>query len=188
MTTIHSVNNGLVLWQYEDMHVLGIQGTMDILLDNIKELCKDYALEFGNVRREAHRDFLAAFCFETPIDITFARAHDGEASILTYSTDKDKSMELIYGLAEKSRLKVYDKPTHDFIDVISGKLGAINVRTYEQCKLASRLIDQNISNVFGTVYYANFLNRYKGFSHEESLRLAGKKFSLPVEKFMPGRG
>jgi hypothetical protein len=45
------------------------------------------------------------------------------------------------------------------------------------------MLKEDLEKVVGAVRYSNFLNRYKGFSEPESMRVAIEKFKLPRDKF-----
>jgi len=174
-----SIENNLVIWEYEKLAVLGVYGRLDKPLEEIIELYNDSQLEFGRVKKEPNRDFLAAFYFEPPIDVTLVKTEGNEGSIVTYSLDRGESKKLIDKMVEISGLIIH-KPEMDFIETIENEVRYIETLTYEKCRQIPEYLNADLERIFGAVHYANFLNKYKGFSQEDSMKMAADRFSVKL--------
>ncbi|MGC8812173.1 MAG: hypothetical protein ACP5O8_01125 [Candidatus Aenigmatarchaeota archaeon] len=179
MVLKRSIEDKIVVWKYEELYVLGVEGELRMGLEELRELYKNTPVEFAPVKNEYIRDFLAAFLFEPPIDVTIARALDGEASIVTYSLDKDRSKQLVGDIVNKSQFSLY-YPREAFIRTIEGGM-LFEILTYKLCKRIANELKESLEKVVGAVRYSNFLS-YKGFSESEAIMVACKKFRLPRDR------
>jgi len=182
MSVKRSIEDKIVTWEYEQFCSHGILGRLEMELEELSRLYSYSTIEFAPVKKEVGRDFLAAFCFKPIVDFTLVRTRDGEASIVTYSLNKNGSKQLMKDIVNKSQFSVYE-PDQEFIRTIEGEIKLLETQTYNSCKLIAGMLKEDLEKVVGAVRYSNFLNRYKGFSEPESMRVAIEKFKLPRDKF-----
>jgi hypothetical protein len=182
MSVKRSIEGKIVTWEYEQFCSHGIVGRLDMELEELNKLYSDNTIEFAPVKKEVGRDFLAAFCFEPAVDVTLVRAWNGEASIVTYSLNKNGSKQLMKDIVNKSQFSVYE-PDQDFIRTIEGEIKLLETQNYNLCKLIAEMLNEDLEKVVGAVRYSNFISRYKGFSEPKSMRVAIEKFKLPRDKF-----
>ena len=124
----HYREHEFFVWEYERLRVIGVLGRLERLLDNVILPHNPDTMEFATIKREGHlhRDFLAGFHFSPPVDFTMVRSYNREASIVTYSLDKQKPKELIrnitrtYGLS----LDIPSEAEQSFTEEISFDINA----------------------------------------------------------------
>lgn len=179
-----SIEDKLVIWNYKQLYVLGIEGLLENELEELSEIYKGL-IEFSPVRWEPKykRDFLAGFSLKPPVDITLSRAMDGKASIVTYSLNREKSGEIITDIVNNSGFEIY-KPAEDFIKTIEMEIALFETKSYGICEAISRKLNEDLEKVVGAIRYSNFLHRYKGFSEAESIKASFEIFKLPKDKFI----
>ena len=176
-----STEGNFAIWEYERLSVVGARGKLEEPLYTASRLYH-FGLEFAPVQKQPKRDFLAGFCFlPAPIDVTLVRTEEKDASIVTYSLDKDESVELIDRLSE--RLGFYPcSPDDGFTNMIGSEIAVVETITYDQCQKISRMLGVDLEKAFGAVRYTNFLNNYRGLSPVEAMAKAAETFGLPKDK------
>lgn len=172
-----SIENNVVVWQYEDMSVLGVLGRLEKSLEDVA-LYQDKFIEFAPVKKEPKRDFLAAFYFNSPTDFTILKYPDGNASIVTYGLDKAESIKLVNNISKFCSFQAR-YPDEEFINTIRSEVATFEVSSYMNCKEAARITNTDVGKVYAAMRYGNFLNRYRGLGFEESQEAAALKFRLP---------
>ncbi len=171
----HSINGNYVNWNYEHLYIIGIEGDLDITLEEVIKRNKDL-VEFAPVKKEPNKDFLAGICFEPVTDITIAKGFHSCASILTKSLDNEKSKKLIMNIVKNSQFNCI-KPSYDFINCLDYDM-PLNVLLYESCKKLSQLINADLTKLFGACIYANLLTRYCGYKKENVIKQSAKRFGI----------
>ena len=174
-------DKNLLIWDYSRLCVLGIYGGLENLLEKLPELCRKHPLEFSPIKKELYRDFLAAFHSKPPIDITITRGNRGDALIVSYSLDKDKSLDVIDGIMQASGF-VSEKADAQFIKMIENEIWCVETITYKQCSKISEMSNASFDSVFGAVRYANFLKKYMGLSENMSMKKAAERFGLRLSQ------
>lgn len=106
MSLKRSIEDKIVVWEYEQFYVHGVEGRLETKLEKLSELYKDSLIEFAPVKKEYGRDFLAGFCFKPVVDVTLARAWNGEASIVTYGLNRNGSKQLMNEIVNKSHFSM----------------------------------------------------------------------------------
>lgn len=172
-----SIENNVVVWQYEDMSVLGVLGRLEKSLEDVA-LYQDKFIEFAPIKKEPKRDFLAVFYFNPPTDFTILKYPDGNASIVTYGLDKAGSIKLVNNISKFCSFQAR-YPDEEFINTIGSEVATFEVSSYMNCKEAARITNTDVGKVYAAMRYGNFLNRYRGLLFEESQEAAALKFRLP---------
>ena len=174
------VEDKIVIWSYDKLCVLASIGNLQIQLEDIEKMFKDFEIEFAPVQKRGFRtDFLAAFYFSPPIDVTLKRKIiDGETSIVTYSLNIGKSKQIIEQVEKRCGFVSFN-PTEEFIQTLEPEINMVETVAYTSCQKIARALNTDLERVFATVRYSNFLT-YTGMSEENTLRLVGKKFGLRI--------
>ncbi|MBI2583336.1 MAG: hypothetical protein HYW25_01595 [Candidatus Aenigmarchaeota archaeon] len=192
MAVAFSIGKELVARRHERLHVIGVLGRLDVPLERVRELYKGemrmdvpigtsvYPTEIAPVKEEPQygRDFLACFHFTPPVDITLARAYDGESSIVTYSLDDSRARQLIRDITRNIGF-VPSPPTPDFVRRVEEGF-EIERLIYYTLEAMAGMARASLESAFGAVHYSNFLHRYWGLSKEEGIRRASKRFGVTM--------
>jgi len=171
-----SLEENLVFLEYEKLCVLGVLGKYSGGLNEVKNLYKKEDVEFAPVKEEVGRNFLAGFSFKPVVDITIVQCPN-EASIVTYSLDKNGSGDFVKDLIARSDFDPF-LPEQKFIEQLRMEIGLIEEITYKAYISMSKALGCDIENVFGTIRYCHFLKSYIGMSDLESMTRASKQFCL----------
>ena len=170
-----NVQENIAEWSYDKLHVLGLIGNCVSPLENLSKHFKHEQFEFAPVKNERNRDFLAGFHFKPAVDITVVRAN-GESSIVNFSLNREKSRDIADRLSKSMGL-IIKKPYRDFILDIEGIMD-IEVEAYHRYDRIASIFKVDIDKAFGVVRYSNFLQRYKNYNEEDSMRYACQMFDV----------
>nr|MCK4929981.1 hypothetical protein [Nanoarchaeota archaeon] len=178
MSLEKNIDDHLLKSQYEKMHLLGVQGILQDSLSDFTQTYKGNLVQFAPVKKEPNREFLAGVCFESFVDVTIARGYGGGSSIMSYSLDHKKSLDVIKHIVKKSRMILYTA-TPDFMASMQESL-QLEMRTYENALRISRAKKTKIGNVWDAIRYINFLTSYLNYSEEDAFKTAQDKFKLSL--------
>lgn len=179
-----STEKELLVWSYDRLRVLGLQGTLRRGLDEIERLYSDDEnFEFAPVKIEPKRYFLAAFHFSPPIDITVTKAlpdsyNPDDTAIVLFSLDEPKSREILKEFIKRSGF-LPNRLDVNFLMGLETELSILETSTYDGCVLLENRLKVDLDSIFGAVRYSNFLHRYKGKTDYEGKKIAVAKFGLP---------
>ena len=177
----------LFAWEYARLAVLGTVGMLERSLQSIEELYADKTkkqqIVFAPVQRQLGRDFLAAFHFEPAIDVTIVRTPEREASVVTYSLDKEVSKKFLVDFVQRTGFVPYISLPRNFVEMTKSELILIEKSNYNMCTACAELLNVNDDKMFGAMRYANFLHMYNGVSFPESKRMAFRRFGLRENLF-----
>lgn len=118
----------------------------------------------------------AAFNINPFIYSRIAQLPDGKTPIIAYGDNRKRLKSFIEELQSKLEI-VLDKPSDSFIRG-SHEIFDKAVRSYEWCMHLQRtsLNKLSLRKVVGAYYYKEFLEKYCGFSKDESYKRADKIF------------
>jgi hypothetical protein len=167
------------MFNYEKLHILGILGDLENTLEHVSSLCANKNLEFAPVTMSNNNPLLPGIYYPPLVDITIDRFPNKEASMVLYSLDKQKAMDVMREVGEKSGFKLKDLE-ESFVRGLVG-LTPYEKRVYRQAEVMAGVINSpelGLEKMWGILRYTNFLQTYQGFSEEETLELIAKKFNL----------
>lgn len=166
-----SVNGNMVEWCYGSLVIYGVLGRMGCELSDFAEKYEGKRFEFGSVRDEGHRDFLAGFHHNPTVDVTIAQS--SRTSIVTVSLDQEGSKEALDHLIEALEFKA-GIPYANFILDMNSSLG-IEMIGYNRCSELAKTLEIPFEKLFEVVRYANFLKRCVG-SGDGALSEAAERY------------
>jgi hypothetical protein len=163
-------------FQYNKLSIRCVQGRLDKSLEELAELYVNDPIEFAPVRQEVGRYFLAGIYFEPPADVTVDKLFDGETTIVVYSLNHDRCVEVVNNIMERSGFSAF-KPEQSFIDDIKGEM-MLEMHIYHSAEQIAEIAEVSFEKAWGAVRYSNFLRHYKGYSETDSIREAMKRFGI----------
>lgn len=181
MPTEPIIKKDYFYFQYRNLYVRGVLGSLEKPLEEIDDICKNEQLEFASVKVETQRDFLAGFCFNPIIDITIDKCKNNESSIVAYSLDNDRSAKVIDDIIKKSGFEVQE-PELEFMATVGHEFD-IEKHSYDITEKISEYLNAKLEKAWGAIRYMNFLMMYNKYPQEKSMQTATKKFGLPDDVF-----
>ena len=172
----------LVVYQHEQLVVVGVTGTMERLLSGVAPLIKQRYpyIEIAPVQHQPGRDFLAMFMNNPPRDITIDQKSVAENAIVGYALNKKRLTETMGGIA-----RVIGFIPHRTLNPVEAQAWKDELEfekiTYSDCGALSYILQKPLEAVFGMVRYSNFLNQYNNMTEEEANKLAARKFGIPLD-------
>jgi len=163
-----------VRFMHERLNIFGLLFREGIKLDEIHELFPK--IEFAQVKKAIERDFLAGFCMEPIIDLTFVKLPNLNGSIVAYTLQETEAEKVIEDIVKAAGFITRD-PTYSFADILGSEF-PIEKESYESSQLIANVTENDVEKVFGAVRYSSFLINYKGLPENESMGIASKKFGI----------
>jgi len=180
----------LVVYKYRQLIFTGVAGTMERQVSRERHLSGTVSLikqrypniEIAPIQNQPGRDFLAMFMSDPPRDITIDQGSSVENAIVGYALDQKELNKAIKGLAGAIGFIPHSTPDSQVAQTWRREFELEKI-VYDSYIAISQYFQKPLEAVFGMVRYANFLAQYNNIEEEEAIKLAARKFGIPIETF-----
>lgn len=165
------------VFKHKRLTVVGLTGTMELLTTAGAHIQECFPVLEVAHQYQQQRDFLAVFCTDPPLDITFDQYSRKRSSILGYALDKEMLCETMENMAQATNFIPHFKQDHGIAQTWKEEF-KIEQITYNTCESIAAKTKCPLEKIFGIVRYSNFLHQYKNMRIDQAQKQAHEKFKV----------
>ncbi|MDP3987336.1 MAG: hypothetical protein Q8P81_03885 [Nanoarchaeota archaeon] len=169
--------DGIFTLSHERLRVMSARGMMPISLDESGSLIRARYpyVSVAPVQIQGNREFLAMMAFDPSIDLTFSRASQYKSSVVGFSLDEKRLMELMGEVMRTCNFIPYKERDSSFERDRKMEFG-LERYAYDLCVESQN--GGTLDDVWGAVKYSNLLHQYFGVPSDIAQQRAERRFGI----------